>query len=45
MLIPQPVGSIKEIVDYMKKFYYNKLFVTEGISLGSQGVNPVRVLA
>lgn len=45
MLLPQPVGSIKEIIDYMKKFYYNKLFVTEGVNLGREKVVPVRVLA
>jgi hypothetical protein len=41
----QPVQDIKEVVDYMTKFYFNKLFETESVRVGQKEVNIIRLSA
>jgi hypothetical protein len=44
-LLVQPVKGIKEIADYMTKFYFNKLFETESIKVGQEEMNIIRLNA
>ena len=44
-MLSNPVKDIKEVVDYMTKFYFNKLFETESIRVGQEEINMIRLLA
>lgn len=44
-LLDQPVASSRDITDYMKKYYYNKLLATESFNLGQQELDAIRILA
>ena len=44
-MLGQPVKGIKEVIDYMTKFYFNKLFETDSVRVGEKEVNIIRLNA
>jgi len=41
-LIPH-VADIKDVITYMNKYYYNKLFETESMAVGTQEIEAIRM--